>query len=110
MRKHLAIVAGLALAGAMVPPDQARAQASEPFVGEVITVAFDFCPAGWLPLNGQRLSITQNEVLFNLLGTTYGGDGVSTFALPTAKPIFTADGHTTMLQCISQFGVFPSKN
>jgi microcystin-dependent protein len=110
MKTQLAVILALALAAAIAAPDRARAQASEPFIGEVITVTFNFCPAGWLPLNGQLLSITQNEVLFNLLGTTYGGDGVSTFALPTAKPIFTADNHTTMLQCISQFGVFPSKN
>jgi len=110
MKKLFAVIAAFAVAGAIAGPHRARAQASEPFVGEVMTVAFNFCPANWLPLNGQLLSISQNPVLFNLLGTTYGGDGVSTFALPTAKPIFTADNHTTMLQYISQFGVFPSRN
>jgi microcystin-dependent protein len=110
MKKYLAVVVALALAGAIGAPHRARAQASEPFVGEVITVAFNFCPAGWLPLNGQLLPIKQNVALFSLLGKTYGGDGISTFALPTAKPIFTADNHTTMLQCISRFGVFPSRN
>jgi microcystin-dependent protein len=110
MRKHLAVIVALVLAGAIATPHRTRAQANEPFIGEVMTVAFNFCPAGWLPLNGQLLPISQYQVLFDLLGKTYGGDGISTFALPTAKPIFTADNHTTMLQCISLFGVFPSKN
>jgi microcystin-dependent protein len=108
--EDLAVVAALALAGAIGAPHRTGAQASEPFVGEVITVAFNFCPAGWLPLNGQLLPIRQYQVLFSLLGTTYGGDGISTFALPTAKPIFTADNHTTILQCISLFGVYPPRN
>ena len=110
MKRYLAVIVALVLVGAIGASHRARAQANEPFVGEVITVAFNFCPAGWLPLNGQLLPIKQNQVLFSLLGKTYGGDGVSTFALPTAKPIFTADNHTTMLQCISLFGVYPSRN
>jgi hypothetical protein len=60
---------------------------SSPFVEEVETFAFDFCPLGWAKLNGQLLLISQNTALFSLLGTTYGGDGVTTFAVPTAKPI-----------------------
>jgi microcystin-dependent protein len=87
----------------------ASAQANEPFIGEIQTFAFNFCPNGWAPLNGQLLSINQNQALFSLLGTIYGGDGKTTFALPTAKPVFTATG-ATMLQCISLFGVFPSRN
>ena len=80
-----------------------------PFVGEVETFAFNFCPNGWMALNGQLLPISQYQVLFDLLGTTYGGDGVTTFGLPTAKPIFTATG-AVLPQCISLFGIFPSKN
>jgi microcystin-dependent protein len=80
-----------------------------PFVGEVETFAFKFCPNGWMALNGQLLPISQYQVLYDLLGTTYGGDGVTTFALPTAKPIFTATG-AFLRQCISLFGVFPSQN
>jgi microcystin-dependent protein len=80
-----------------------------PFLGEVETLAFGFCPQGWAPLNGQLLPINQNQALFALLGTTYGGDGVTTFALPTAKPIFTAN-ESVMLQCIALQGVFPSRN
>lgn len=110
MRRHLLVALTLALTAAIAMPDRASAQASQPFIGEVETFAFDFCPKGWLPLNGQLLAISDYEVLFNLIGTTFGGDGATTFALPTAKPVFTADNRTTMLPCISMFGVFPSKN
>jgi microcystin-dependent protein len=89
-------------------PRTALAGAS-PFLGEVETFAFGFCPVGWLTLNGQLLSISQNAALFALLGTTYGGDGVTTFALPTAKPIFTATG-AVLLQCIATQGIFPSRS
>jgi microcystin-dependent protein len=80
-----------------------------PFVGEVETFAFNFCPVGWTTLNGQLMPINQNTALFSLLGTTYGGDGVTTFALPTAKPIFTATG-AVLLQCIATAGIYPSRN
>ena len=63
---------------------------ANPFIGEVETFAFNFCPLGWSTLNGQLLLISQNTALFSLLGTTYGGDGMTTFALPTAKPIGTS--------------------
>jgi len=82
---------------------------SNPFLGEVETFAFDFCPLGWSTLNGQLLLISQNTALFWLLGTNYGGDGQTTFALPTAKPIFTATG-AVLLQCIALQGIFPSRN
>jgi microcystin-dependent protein len=80
-----------------------------PFLGEVETFAFGFCPVGWTTLNGELLPISQNQALFALLGTTYGGDGRTTFALPTAKPIFTATG-AVLLQCIALQGIFPSRN
>ena len=54
----------------------------DPYVGEIRMVAFNFAPNGWAFCNGAVLSIAQNEVLFDLIGTTYGGDGQSTFALP----------------------------
>lgn len=55
---------------------------SQPFVAEIRIVAFNFPPRGWAFCNGQLLPISQNTALFSLLGTTYGGDGKSTFALP----------------------------
>lgn len=53
-----------------------------PFVGEIRVVGFNFAPVGWAMCNGQLLAISQNEVLFDLIGTTYGGDGETTFQLP----------------------------
>jgi microcystin-dependent protein len=58
---------------------------SEPYVGEIRTFAFNFAPKGWMLCQGQTLSIAQNQVLFALLGTTYGGDGRTTFRLPDLR-------------------------
>jgi microcystin-dependent protein len=55
---------------------------SNPFVGEIRYVGFNFAPVDWAFCNGQILAISQFETLFNLIGTTYGGDGQTTFALP----------------------------
>ncbi|MEO7720184.1 MAG: tail fiber protein [Capsulimonas sp.] len=55
---------------------------SQPFVGEIRLAAFQFAPSGWAFCSGQLIPIAENDTLFNLIGTTYGGDGVSTFALP----------------------------
>lgn len=58
---------------------------AQPFLGQVMPVPYNFAPNGWAFCNGQLLSISQNTALFSLLGTTYGGDGVSTFALPNLQ-------------------------
>jgi microcystin-dependent protein len=58
---------------------------SQPFVGEVRLVGFNFAPAGWLICAGQILPIDQYSTLFNLIGTTYGGDGQQTFGLPDLR-------------------------
>jgi microcystin-dependent protein len=58
---------------------------SEPFLGEIRMFGFNFAPTGWAMCNGQVLSISQNTALFSLLGTTYGGDGVTTFGLPNLQ-------------------------
>jgi microcystin-dependent protein len=55
---------------------------STPYIGEIRLFAGNFAPVGWLLCQGQLLPISQYDVLFNLIGTTYGGDGVETFALP----------------------------
>ncbi|PAY08931.1 MULTISPECIES: phage tail protein [Bradyrhizobium] len=57
----------------------------QPFVGELKLFAGNFAPAGWQFCDGRLLPISDNEVLFNLIGTTYGGDGQSTFALPDLR-------------------------
>jgi microcystin-dependent protein len=80
---------------------------SVPFVGETRTFAFGFAPQGWMPCQGQLLPISENETLFMLLGTTFGGDGTETFALPKANgPV---SGSVTLQMCISLFGVFPDR-
>jgi microcystin-dependent protein len=58
---------------------------SEPFIGEIHMFAGNFAPRGWALCNGQLLSISQNTALFSILGTTYGGNGVTTFALPDLR-------------------------
>jgi microcystin-dependent protein len=58
---------------------------SEPFLSEVKVVSFNFAPKGWALCNGQLLPINQNQALFSLLGTTYGGDGRVNFALPNLQ-------------------------
>lgn len=58
---------------------------TEPFVGEIRLVGFNFAPTNWALCNGQLLPINQNAALFSLLGTTYGGDGMTTFALPDLR-------------------------
>lgn len=58
---------------------------AEPFLSEIRLMSFDFPPKGWALCNGQMLPINQNQALFSLLGTTYGGDGRVTFALPDLR-------------------------
>jgi microcystin-dependent protein len=70
---------------------------SEPFLSEIKLVSFNFPPKGWALCNGQFLPINQNQALFALLGTTYGGNGQTTFALPNLRgrvPIHMGSGHT----------------
>src|SRR6202023_1039316 len=58
---------------------------AQPYVGEIRMFAGNFAPSGWMFCEGQLLPISENETLFNLIGTTYGGDGQSTFALPDLR-------------------------
>lgn len=70
---------------------------SEPFLAEIKIVSFVFAPRGWALCNGQFLPINQNQALFSLLGTTYGGNGQTTFALPNLQgraPIHFGQGFT----------------
>ena len=58
---------------------------SEPFLGQIMLVPYNFAPRGWAFCNGQILPIAQNTALFSLLGTTFGGNGQTTFALPDLR-------------------------
>ena len=86
----------------LVPGGPALA-VSDPYRGEMMVTAADFCPVGWLPLNGQVLTIASNPDLYAVLGEAYGGNGTSTFALPRAPPVWTAD-HRQFLSCIATQG------
>lgn len=70
---------------------------SQPFLGEIRMFGFQFAPRGWAACNGQMLAISQNSALFSLLGTTYGGNGQTTFALPNLQsrtPMHFGSGFT----------------
>ena len=70
---------------------------SEPFLGQLMICSFNFAPKGWAFANGQLLPIDQNQALFALLGTIYGGNGVQTFGLPSLQgrvPIHRGNGFT----------------
>jgi microcystin-dependent protein len=68
---------------------------TSPYLGEICTFASNYCPANYLPADGRTLQISQNTALFSLLGTTYGGNGTTTFALPDLRgrsPVGTGQG------------------
>ena len=70
---------------------------SDPYIGELRVISFNFPPNGWAFCNGQLLQISQNQALFSILGTTYGGDGRTTFALPNLQgriPLHQGSGFT----------------
>ncbi len=103
MRKTLLIAAA-------VLGISASAQAGpNPYVGEVQVLPYNFCPSGFLPADGRTVLINDYQALYDLYGTTYGGDGTTTFALPylALKPA----GHkATMKVCIATEGIFPPTN
>ena len=108
MRRLLLIAA----AAMMVSTVEASARA-EPYIGEVATFPYTFCPIGWLRADGSLLQISQYETLFVLLGTTYGGDGQTTFGLPkiasASAPSGTASA-TGYAVCVAVEGTFPTQN
>lgn len=85
---------------------------AQPYVGEIRLFAGNFAPAGWMFCSGQTLPISENEVLFQLIGTTYGGDGEETFALPDLQsrvPIHMGNGYT-IGQTVGQESVTLTQN
>lgn len=90
----LAAFAGAAFFG-RARRSEAEVQAIEPYLGEIMLFSGNFAPKGWALCNGQLLAINQNQALFSLLGTTYGGNGSTTFALPDLRgrvPIHQGQG------------------
>lgn len=90
-RGFLSRLVAFAAGGAVLAPATralaapSATSAYEPFVGEISIVAFNFAPMGWAVCNGQLLAIPQNSALYSLLGTMYGGNGTTTFALPNLQ-------------------------
>jgi microcystin-dependent protein len=82
-RRRIAAIT-LALLGTGLNASTARAQ-TQPYIGQVMCGAFSYAPKGWAMLDGQLMSIGSNVALFSLLGTTYGGNGQTTFALPDMR-------------------------
>ena len=80
---------------------------ADPFIAEIRMVGFNFAPKGWATCDGQVLPLAQNQALFSLLGTTYGGDGRSTFALPDLRsrgPIHMGQGQGLSPRDIGETG------
>jgi microcystin-dependent protein len=80
----------------------------EPFIGEIRMFGGSFAPAGWMQCDGQLIPISENDALFTLIGTTYGGDGQSTFALPNLQsrvPIHAGTGGGITYQLGEMLGV-----
>ena len=80
---------------------------SSPYIGEIRMFGGNFAPAGWAFCNGQLIAISENDTLFNLIGTTYGGDGQQTFALPNLQsrvPIHQGTGPGLPTVVIGQTG------
>jgi microcystin-dependent protein len=75
----------------------------DPLLGEVRRFAFGFVPQGWAACDGSMLSINDNTALFSLLGTSFGGNGQTNFALPTIAP------EAGLAACIATAGVYPSR-
>lgn len=86
MKKQLRnMVLALGAALSAIQPGGVWAGGTQPFVGEIMWVPYNFAPTGWALCNGQILPIAQNTALFSLLGTTYGGNGQTNFALPNMQ-------------------------
>jgi microcystin-dependent protein len=81
----------------------------EAMLGQVVLFPYLFTPEGWAPCDGQAIPIQQNAALFSLLGTQYGGDGVSTFALPKLASLQAQDG-SEVRYFIAMTGIYPNRS
>lgn len=108
MRRLLLIAA----AAMMVSTVEASARA-EPYIGEIATFPYTFCPLGWLRADGSLLPIADYQPLYVLIGTTYGGDGLTSFALPKIASASAPSSQASAWPyavCVSVEGVFPTQN
>lgn len=107
-KMHLVALLSLGSVGVtLVQPASAQV---EPFLGQAMIFSGNFCPQGWAPAAGQLLSISQHSALYSILGTTFGGNGQTTFALPNAEPVKTLKPGAVFTMCIALEGVYPPRN
>lgn len=102
-RTACATAALLALSGFVSDGPDAASSDSFRYLGEISLVGFNFVPSGWAPADGRSLRIDEHEALFGLLGTKYGGDGTTTFNLPTL-----AAPQQGIAYVISLYGQYPA--
>jgi microcystin-dependent protein len=110
MRISIRAIRAGAVGAAMLAGAAPSALAQEAYIGQIVDFGFRFCPRGTLPTDGRAMPIAQNTALFSLLGTTYGGDGRTTFNLPTIKKDVKSDTEAPVTTCIVVEGVYPSRN
>jgi len=104
MIKQGIALAGLVTSLAVCAPSQAQ---SVPYYGEIVPTIASYCPRGWLQANGQLLPIAQNDTLYSLYGTMYGGDGRTTFGLPDMRGrMATGQGQSPGLSAHQQGQMF----
>jgi len=107
LKKALAVVAGGMALGTVFGRAEAEPTSVDPYLGEIMLFAGNYVPRGWAACNGQLLSISQNQALFGLLSTRYGGNGVTTFALPDLRgrvPIHAGQGPGLTDRAVGDFG------
>jgi microcystin-dependent protein len=93
--RRAAVLAAATFAATLAGAPAAFAQASDMYLGQMMLVPYNFCPRGWTEASGQIMNISSNSALFSLLGTTYGGNGQTTFALPDLRgrvPVHVGQG------------------
>ncbi len=81
----------------------------DPLLGDIALFSFDFAPSYWMTCEGQTLSISSYQSLFTLIGTTFGGNGTTTFCLPDLRNAIPIQG-IGMHYCIAIQGIYPSRN
>ena len=105
----IGLLTAAALGLLALPAVPAWAGAYDSYMGEVITLANKYCPANTMKAAGQMLPVRSYQALFSLIGTTYGGDGITTFALPDLPPTKSTQG-APLISCIVTMGVYPQEH
>lgn len=104
MIRSVAIAA--VLAATLATPTVHAQTETTPLLGTTLLFGMQFCPRGWKEANGQLLQISQNEALFSLFGTMYGGNGTDTFGLPDLTAEVPQKG---MRYCVATSGLYPER-